>query len=355
MSALLELLHTTTRPPEGALLVVCNPLLDITVSVDDPFIRKHGKEPGLASLATDADLPLFEEIQLLADVKYSAGGAGQNTARAVSFMSPTKSLVHYVGCVGADANAQLLRDEADAAGVKVHYFVSHKSPTGRVAALISNAERTLVAHLACANDYSHKHFESPEIQRVLQASEYVYTPAFFLTVSPQTLYAVGEHCAKENKLYAINIAAPFLVQLYWEKMAQLLPYADVVIGNESEGAAITKQLGGDPDDLKAGLKLVADYAKANKKRPRLVMFTQNERPVLCYYNRTYYEFPNDAVPKECIVDTNGAGDSFVGGFLSALMHGRDLRTCVDAGHWLASRVIQLPGATFPPRRDFKWD
>lgn len=48
-----------------------------------------------------------------------------------------------------------------------------------------------------------------------------------------------------------------------------------------------------------------------------MIFTQNEKPVLMYHNRTYYEFPNEPVPADKIVDMNGAGDSFVGGFLAA--------------------------------------
>lgn len=183
----------------------------------------------------------------------------------------------------------------------------------------------------------------------------VYATAFFLTVSPQTLIEVGKHCAENNKLFIVNIAAPFLVQFFWDgKFAEVLKYADIIIGNETEGAAITEKLGGDPKDLQAGLKLVADYEKVNTKRPRTVIFTQNEKPVLMYENRTYYEFPNEEVPEEKIVDKNGAGDSFVGGFLAALINGKDLRTSVDCGHWLASRVIQVSGCTFPAKNEFKF-
>ena len=41
----------------------------------------------------------------------------------------------------------------------------------------------------------------------------------------------------------------------------------------------------------------------------------------------------EILPKEKLVDTNGAGDAFVGGFLSQLVQGKDMRTCVLAGHY----------------------
>jgi len=39
------------------------------------------------------------------------------------------------------------------------------------------------------------------------------------------------------------------------------------------------------------------------------------------------------------VDTNGAGDSFVGGFLSQIYLAKDLHTAVKAGIALSSAVV----------------
>ena len=48
-----------------------------------------------------------------------------------------------------------------------------------------------------------------------------------------------------------------------------------------------------------------------------------------------------------LVDTNGAGDAFVGGFLALLAKGGDLVECVDAGHWAARQIIQVSGCKIP--------
>ena len=48
-----------------------------------------------------------------------------------------------------------------------------------------------------------------------------------------------------------------------------------------------------------------------------------------------------------LVDTNGAGDAFVAGFLSQLLLGASLDDCVAAGHWSAGVIIQHVGCTFP--------
>eukprot|EP00435_Cladocopium_sp_Y103_P062631 s1117_g24.t1 len=50
--------------------------------------------------------------------------------------------------------------------------------------------------------------------------------------------------------------------------------------------------------------------------------------------------------QEKLVDTNGAGDAFVGGFLAALAKGKDMEACCKAGTYSASVVIQHSGRDF---------
>jgi adenosine kinase len=51
-----------------------------------------------------------------------------------------------------------------------------------------------------------------------------------------------------------------------------------------------------------------------------------------------------------IVDTNGAGDAFVGGFLSQYTIGKSISECVAAGHWLANINIKRVGPTYPEEK-----
>lgn len=58
---------------------------------------------------------------------------------------------------------------------------------------------------------------------------------------------------------------------------------------------------------------------------------------------TVQEFAVPPIAAELILDTNGAGDSFVGGYLAYLNKGADLEKCVQAGHYAAGTVIQNSG------------
>merc|ERR1719396_63312 len=57
--------------------------------------------------------------------------------------------------------------------------------------------------------------------------------------------------------------------------------------------------------------------------------------------------------KEDLVDTNGAGDAFVGGFLYGMAQGKTDAQCAEAGHFAAGTIIQRAGCTFPAKCDFK--
>jgi adenosine kinase len=54
-------------------------------------------------------------------------------------------------------------------------------------------------------------------------------------------------------------------------------------------------------------------------------------------------YPVQAIAAADIVDTNAAGDAFAGGFLAALVAGKDIPAAVTAGQKLAAVCIQEVG------------
>jgi adenosine kinase len=50
-------------------------------------------------------------------------------------------------------------------------------------------------------------------------------------------------------------------------------------------------------------------------------------------------YPVEKLDAECIVDTNGAGDCFAGGFVGALVRGKSLDDAVKVGHKLGTMCV----------------
>jgi adenosine kinase len=60
------------------------------------------------------------------------------------------------------------------------------------------------------------------------------------------------------------------------------------------------------------------------------------------------------VEPEDIVDTNGAGDAFVGGFLAGHIMKKSMVECCKAGHYAASVIIKTSGVALPATCDYEW-
>jgi Sugar kinases, ribokinase family len=129
-----------------------------------------------------------------------------------------------------------------------------------------------------------------------------------------------------------------------------MPYCDFIIGNESEAEAWASSNGlPDNKDLPAIAKAIAILPKSNPSRPRVVIFTQGAKSTILVTSTepdTPKVFPVDALKDEDIVDTNGAGDAFAGGFLGAFIAGKSLDDCVKAGHKLGGICVQQVRACF---------
>ena len=125
----------------------------------------------------------------------------------------------------------------------------------------------------------------------------------------------------------------------------MLRLALLAVGR-SEAAIYGETAGWGNDVAGCALKLAA-LPKASGARPRVVVFTQGKDPTLVACGGVISSFPVPLLPKEKLVDTNGAGDSFVGGFLAMLAKGSDIATCVNAGHYAARQIIQVSGCKIP--------
>jgi adenosine kinase len=145
------------------------------------------------------------------------------------------------------------------------------------------------------------------------------------------------------KVFVLNLSAPRIPQQHNTALAQILPYCDILIGNRAEAEAWASVAELDNKDLWTIAKALAIVPKSNPSRPRLVIFTHGPHPTVLVSSadpdRAKW-FPVPPLSKDKIVDTNGAGDAFAGGFLGAFISGKTVEECIDVGHRLGAMCIQ---------------
>ncbi|KAI1894274.1 hypothetical protein AGOR_G00114120 [Albula goreensis] len=339
---------------QNALFGMGNPLLDIIAVVDKDFLDKYGLKPNDQILAEDKHKALFDDFVKKFKVEYHAGGSTQNSMKIAQWMIQEPHKVStFFGCIGTDKFGAILKKKAEEAHVDARYYEQDEEPTGTCAACITGDNRSLVANLAAANCYKKdKHLDLEENWKLVEKAKVYYIAGFFLTVSLESILKVAKHASENNKIFSLNLSAPFICQFFKEQLMKVMPYVDILFGNETEAATFAREQGFETEDIEEIAKKAQNLPKVNKKRPRIVVFTQGKDGTILTKGDKVTSFPVLAIEPSDIVDTNGAGDAFVGGFLSQLVQEHPLEQCIRAGHYAANVIIRRTGCTFPEKPDF---
>ncbi|CAI4228443.1 unnamed protein product [Auanema sp. JU1783] len=332
--------------PDGILLGMGNPLLDIQAVVTKEFLEKWNLKENDAILCDDKHVEMFEELARDFKVEYIPGGATQNSIRICQWILNAPNKTTFFGAIGQDNYGDQLKSKAVEAGVNVQYQINPTVKTGTCAALITGTNRSLCAHLAAANTFTIDHLNIDDHHQLIEKAQYYYIAGFFLTVCPPAIMQVAKHSHEHNKVFMFNLAAPFISQFFTEPLLAALPYVDIIFGNEAEAEAFAKAAGFDTTDLKEIALKIAAMEKVSSKK-RTVIITQGSDPTIVAVGDQLLEFPVELLSPEKIVDTNGAGDAFVGGFLSQYVQGKGIEPSIAAGHYAASEVIQKQGCSVP--------
>ncbi|KAJ9117094.1 hypothetical protein QFC24_006553 [Naganishia onofrii] len=362
-------------PAHPLLFCMGNPLLDMQVSNGEALLEKYNLKANDAILAEEKHMGIYDDVTKDYQVTYVAGGAAQNAARAAAYVLPPKHVV-YVGAVGKDALAEQLEKANDKEGVMSAYQVVEDDKTGACAVVLTGHDRSLVTTLRAAEKFSPSHLADPTIKSYIDNAKFFYIGGFFLTHGIESALHVAKSAAGRGKVVALNLSAPFIPQFFKQQLDQLLVYVDILIGNESEAASYAEAQGMADSSVAQIATAIANLPKSNASRPRLVIITQGSSSTLvassspsstatptsgaakCNLSASDPNPKTYPVPKledSQIVDTNGAGDAFAGGFLGAHVLGKSLDECVEVGHRLGQRCVGQVGPTFGDRVDILKD
>ena len=376
---------------EGIIFGLGNPLLDISVDVDANFLSKWGLDANSAILAEDKHNGLVEDMikNYPADsIRYTAGGAVQNSLRVTQWFLNRPNACTFMGCIGTDFFGDMMAQKAGADGVNAIYSLNQEVKTGTCAVCITSGgtKRSLVAYLGAANLFRREHLVK-NWTYVTQA-ELFYSSGFHLTVSPDSVLEIAKYSESQtSKVMTFNLSAPFISEFYGPQLSSVLPYVDILFGNETEAAAFGKNIMKWPSDMSVKeiavklsdllveLKYQQVQGANHSKKTKIVVITQGADSVILVRNtiqesngtttsnhqgsdqtvhvkKDIFEYPVQKLAASKIIDTNGAGDAFVGGFISQLIQGQDMNVCVAAGIYGATEIIQLSGCTFPSECKF---
>lgn len=309
------------------IVAFCNPLLDITVNLDafpkyHDLLERYSLEGNNAILAEEHHLPLYREIE--ENSIFSAGGSAQNSLRAAKnvlnrFDSFKDVECMFVGSTSKDQWMDMMKIEANKDAIRTEYHLCTSHPTGTCAVLINDGgqKRSLVANLGAANHYDFSHAKA--LKQEIEAAKIIYISGFFLTVSTETIHYVFS-ISSPNSIKMMNISAPFLCEPFIiAELVRAIQGIDILFGNENELKSLAKGLLSCGDDEEINDDKIMEL---RSKLPinLLLIITQGSDDTILSWNDRIERIPVEPkIEKEEIIDTNGAGDCFVGGFMARLL------------------------------------
>ena len=113
----------------------------------------------------------------------------------------------------------------------------------------------------------------------------------------------------------------------------LLAGANVIKMNEDEAALL---IGGDTENLKES---IIEFQK--KYHPQTICITRGENGAIVWHNGQFYEHPGFKVQ---VVDTVGAGDSFLAAFVNGLLKKQPMQQVIERACKIGAFVAGKRGA-----------
>jgi adenosine kinase len=262
-----------------------------------------------------------------------------------------KYKITMCGCTGDDLYSKKVINALYELGINILFETLPGEKTSRCGVGIYRKERLLITQLRASKKLSEE-FIQQNIEQIL-SHDAIIIEGYMLPNKIDLCKKLTETFVKEKKFVILTLSAMFIVQYHIEKIMEIGHKADMIVGNIGE-AEIFAGLKGEPKDI-----FEAIFKKLMPKENRILVITAGASGAYCCrydYRRNKLDFIlqyfANKIRNEDIMDLNGAGDSFLGGFLSEYVKGSPFYDCCRIGTEAASVILCEVGCTFPKNKKF---
>ncbi len=267
-------------------------------------------------------MPNLGETLTGSNFQVNAGGKGLNQAVAIAKLGGN---VSFCGCVGNDANGELLLDELKNNNVDFKGFETEEVPTGIAMITVVDGNNFIILDSGANAKLTPEAIEN--YSDLIAECEYCVMQ---LEIPVETVLKVCE-IAKNSGTKIILNPAP-----YKELPEILFSQIDYIIPNEHEAHDLT---GIYPDNEENTKKAVLKLKQMGVEN---IIITLGERG--CAYNIGENVYFKPAL-KTNVVDTTSAGDTFIGALVSRLSQKESLENAIFYATKASAITVSRLGAS----------
>lgn len=267
-----------------------------------------------------------DDEQIINNLEISSGGQAGNIADGLGKLGKN---VYFFGNIGEDSYTKMLKQDLDNSNVNYSLAKSTKNKNNSVYGIVDKrGQRRMYAYNNIdfsANDFNEELYDNTEF-------------IIFTSIIKEDAIEIYSEIARKAKEKGIKIVldpGTVFAELGFEKLKSLLQHCDYIFPSKREFEIILEDR--NVDEL---LNLIPNIFVTCGKEG-LVHYTQGSEPK---------KFPVVSMDKE-IVDTIGAGDCFVAGFISSLMEEKSIEEAIKFASVAARISISKKGARSMPLRE----
>jgi len=325
-----KLPHLPPMPFDAVL--ISDVSIDEFLKVDDALVMCDLKEHECKVCFDYADkIPVSE-------YRASLGG---NSANVATGMAKLGLNVAVYSEIGKDTNGERFSRELKERGVDTSFLMKSLNQTDIHSIIVYKGERTIFSYHGSKN-YTIQDWGEPKWLY------YSSLPKQFEPFQQQLVDYLGTH---PKILTAFNPGV-YHFKAGYKAYAPFLQITDLLFVNREEAVKIIEQSNAGarrPQEISAKRDFGGHDARKTlhqnlqKLGPKMTVITDAENGASVSRGEDFFEAGVYKINKP-VVDKTGAGDAFASGFLSALIHGKDIRTALTWGLKNSSACIREIGS-----------
>jgi sugar/nucleoside kinase (ribokinase family) len=317
------------------------PYMDLVYSVTETFLDTFNLKKG--DWKRIVDWNSFSNLLIAAEAENGflplsptplkmTGGSSSNTIKALASLQNSTA---FFGKLGEDASSQEYRNVVRKLNINLLTEPSD-SPISQVAVFVTpDGNRTFVSYPSLSTDLSSDVLLS---KKPFENAKVVHFEGYMLKEFSLEFLETAIKLAKEaGSLVSFDLGAAQVVSDCSEDVFRLIKMIDIVFANELEIEALF------PGN---SLEEAGSILTSPEHCSVAVLLKGKEGAYIASQKNGAFTSPAHVAKP---LDTVGAGDSFIAGFLHGYLKGASLEDCAWIGNLLGSAVVKVSGAEIPEK------